>query len=104
MGRKPTLTERVNEIEMTLNVSIAMFQSGIRVTQRLCEEIGRKAGVEKIDGMPLPKWCRCQVPQELHRSLREIEDLNPALAALLQQRIDEIQKIIDELPGETKNE
>jgi hypothetical protein len=54
----------------------------------LALSIANHVGLRDLDGLPVQKWYERQRLVEMERFLIQIEDVNPALAAVLQQEID----------------
>jgi hypothetical protein len=75
---------------------LTIIESEIRAMLGLCLAIGRVADIEKIDGLPLLEWYIRHLSQELQKTLEREEDRDPAIAAVIQQRVDDWQRLFEE--------
>ena len=76
----------------TLHLACLAAQADTRVLLRAIEEIGRSAGGASVQGVPVFEWFERNRGPALQENLRDLEDLNPELAARLQAHIDVIRK------------
>ena len=76
----------------SLRAGLIVTRCDLTTLLGLCAEIARAAGVERINGLAPVKWHARRRAVELQRGLEELEDLDPALAAMVQQQIDESRK------------
>ena len=89
---------KANQDELKESVELhwihTMAHTAIEVSDQtalvaLCEAVGKRLGVTNLDGLSLLAWYEQQRLTERERTLRDWEDMDPAAAALVQQRVDE---------------
>ena len=76
--------------ELIAVASLAMMQADVTSAVLLCQQIAYAAGIERIEGLDLPEWFRKERLRQLYKVMSQLEDSDPGMAALLQQRIDDI--------------
>jgi hypothetical protein len=76
----------------SLRLSALISRADVKVALEGLKEVCRLAGVEAIDGLPLPTWIAQGRQLALEEELFAIEDKEPALAAMLQQHLDDVKK------------
>ena len=81
-------TDMTKREELKITATVAMVHSDIKALVSLCAELGRQAGIEELNGLPIIEWFMKERTAELSNTLIEIENTSPALAAALQQLID----------------
>jgi|SRR5262249_12815212 len=95
-------TDMTKREELKITATVAMVHSDIKALVSLCAEIGKQAGIEELNGLPIIEWFVKERTAELSKTLVEIENASPALAAALQQLIDGTEEQEDQKPKRKK--
>jgi hypothetical protein len=82
---------------LNLSAAILCLLADIQFLIDLCRTIAHQAGIDKIDGVSVVQWICHQRTAKLRRLLEDMETISPTLAAIIQQRIDEANKVMEEL-------
>jgi len=77
-----------DEIVQILAINAAQVRAVVELLEAAMAELGHPT----IEGVSVPEWFRNRLNQELSEVLISMEDIDPAVAARLQQRIDMISK------------
>jgi hypothetical protein len=92
-------TPRETALMDSLNLSAAILclLADIQFLIDLCRTIAHQAGIDKIDGVSVVEWICHHRTAKLRRLLEDMDTISPTLAAIIQQRIVEANKAMEEL-------
>jgi len=68
--------------------AMVMLRSEMTSLLEFCNAICREVGIQSIEGLSISDWYQRQRDEDLRSALVGLEDLDPALAAVVQYEID----------------
>jgi hypothetical protein len=77
-----------------LAATLAIRGAEARAVRAALEAGLKELGLENIQGTPISIWIHKRQIEELQAELIRMEDVNPGIAASVQQRIDDISRIV----------
>ena len=80
--------KKLLDLMLCQTASFIGFYAGHRVQKDLLCRLARHVGMDVVDGLPVEEWFDDETRRIIERITRRTEDVDPAIAAIVQAKLD----------------